>query len=92
MAAQSEEKEKFSVGLNDRDLLKQIEVWEEESTSLYEELEKIRDQNLDYYHGIQTDVERIHGKMSKAVENRIWMATETMIPIATARLPEIEIT
>lgn len=81
--------EEFASGMTDTELLAQINAWEQESDTVYGLLKRVWDENLNYYHGIQTGVEKIYGKNSKAVENRIWMATETMIPIVTARLPEI---
>ena len=70
-------------------MIAQIDEWEKESEDLYSKLKRVIEQNLQYYYGNQTDVERIQGKNSKAVENRIFMATETMIPIATSRPPDI---
>ncbi|MDZ4232054.1 MAG: hypothetical protein U1C72_02250, partial [Candidatus Pacearchaeota archaeon] len=83
------EKEQFEVKMSDEDLLTQIEKWEKESETYYERLKRVWEQNLAYYKGVQTGVERIVGNGSRAVENRVFMATETMIPIATSRLPEI---
>src|SRR3990167_3025215 len=81
--------EEFASGMDDKELLAQINAWENEAETVYDVLKRVWQDNLNYYHGIQTDVDKIFGKQSKAVENRIWMATETMIPIVTARLPEI---
>ena len=86
-----QEKEQFTAKMSDSDLNNQIDEWERESQSVYDSLIPIWEQNLAYYHGIQTDVATIAGRQSRAVENRIFMATETMIPIATSRLPDIEV-
>src|SRR3990167_4025319 len=83
------EKEKFEVGLDDNAILTQIEAWETEAEEFYSLLKRIWEENLLYYKGIQTDVEKIRGKQSRAVENRIFMAVETTIPIATGQLPDI---
>src|SRR3990167_5601940 len=83
------EKEKFDIGVSDADLLAQIIKWETESEGFYDKLKRIWEQNLAYYKGIQTDVEKSTGKDSRAVENRIFMSTETSVPIVTSRLPEI---
>lgn len=83
------EKEEFELSLKDANLIAQIDEWERDSESFYESLRRIWRENLDYYRGKQTGVEKITGRLSKAVENRIWMACETMIPIVTARLPDI---
>ena len=86
-----EEKEQFTIGMSDADLNNQIDVWERESKTVYDALITIWEQNLKYYKGVQTGVELIAGRQSKAVENRVFMAVETMIPIATSRLPDIEV-
>lgn len=88
-ASDMEAKEKFDIGLSDEEIVAQILSWETESEDFYSQLKRIWTQNLEYYKGIQTDVLKIQGRQSRAVENRIWMATEQMIPIATSRLPEI---
>ena len=85
------EEEKFTDSMSDEDLRTQIDAWENESQSVYQGLITIWEHNLQYYHGNQTGVELIAGRQSKAVENRIFMAVETMIPIATSRLPDIEV-
>src|SRR3990167_9170244 len=84
-----QEKEKFESSMQDGKLLSQIQQWEKESDELYVVLKEVWQKNLDYYNGKQTDVDKIFGKRSKSVENRILMATETMIPIATGRLPDM---
>ena len=85
------QKEAFEIGMSDEDLLSQIEAWERESGSYYSRLREVWIENMAYYHGNQTGVGIIRGRQSRAVENRIFMAVETMIPIATSRLPDIEI-
>ena len=84
-------KEQFTDAMDDNALLLQISAWEEEAKEFYSDLNGIWETNLQYYLGNQTDLGRIRGRQSKAVENRIFMATETMIPIASSRLPEIEV-
>lgn len=73
------------------ELVKLINGWEQESEDFYNHLRRVWEENLEYYKGNQTDVGSIAGKRSKAVENRIWMGVETTIPIATSRLPDIEV-
>ncbi|KKK65576.1 hypothetical protein LCGC14_2972740, partial [marine sediment metagenome] len=81
--------EEFVLGMTDEKYLAQISEWEKEVADGYAILKRIWSQNIDYYCGIQTGVDRLFGNQSKAVENRIYMATETMIPVATSRLPDI---
>lgn len=84
-----EEKEKFTSEMEDKLLIAQIQAWEKEAEDYWSQLKRVVERNLQYYYGNQTDVHKIYGKSSKAVENRIFMAAETMIPIATSRLPDI---
>jgi len=85
----TEATEAFDSSMKDDALITQINRWEEETSDYFGLLKRIWEKNLAYYHGIQTDSDRIQGKNSKTVDNRIWMAVETMIPIASARLPDI---
>lgn len=79
-------------GASDQQLITLFNQWDRESESVYSVLRGIWLENLLYYNGIQTDVQNIRGKKrSKAVENRLFMAIETIVPIATARLPEVEV-
>ena len=80
--------EQFDNKVNDTTLLALIKDWETEADEFQSNLKRIWEENLLYYKGIQTDVQKIRGKNSKAVENRIFMAIETMIPLVTARLPD----
>src|SRR3990167_2614772 len=82
------EQEEFNDTLDDATILHIIEGWEQESQEFYGNLERIWEENLLYYKGIQTDVQKIRGKHSKSVENRIFMAVETEIPLVTGRLPD----
>ena len=83
------QKETFEVGMSDELLLGQIDEWYKESESFYAQIKRVWETNILYYKGQQTGVEMIFGKNSKAVENRIFMATETMVPIVTTRLPDM---
>ncbi|HDY66827.1 MAG TPA: hypothetical protein ENH85_03430, partial [Candidatus Scalindua sp.] len=89
VVADQEVKEEFDIGVSDDDLVTLINSWEKESEDLSTVLKGIVEQNIAYYRGIQTGVEFLYGKQSKTVENRIFMAVETMIPIVTARPPDI---
>ena len=72
-----QDKEQFTAKMSDEDLNTQIDAWETESQSVYDALVTVWQQNLAYYKGDQTGVKDITGRQSKAVENRIFMATET---------------
>lgn len=81
--------EEFGSSLDEGQLLAQIALWEQEADTLKSALKPVWETNLNYYNGLQTGVQSIFGKSSKAVENRIWMAVETTIPIATSRLGDV---
>lgn len=82
-------KEEFRSGLTDDQLISLIESWDSETSTFFEDLKKRITINLEYYKGNQTDVAKIRGKNSKAVENRIFMGTETIVPIVTSRPPDM---
>lgn len=91
MPDELQQKEAFEDTMSDEELIDQITKWEDESRSVYSVLLDVWRTNWEYYIGNQTELWKIRGKQSRAVENRIFMATETMIPIATSRLPDIEV-
>ena len=64
-------------------------AWVDESQSYFDTFKAEVEKNIDYYKGNQTDVKKIYGNVSKAVENRMWMASEHTIAMATSRIPEI---
>lgn len=78
-------------GATDEQLVTLLNQWDRESESVYSVLRGVWLENILYYNGVQTEVQNIRGRRSKAVENRLFMAIETIIPIATARLPEVEV-
>src|SRR3990167_11370851 len=88
---EQEIKEQFDNKVDGENLIERIDAWEKESETFYTAFKRIVEENIAYYKAEQTDVARLRGKESKAVENRIFMAIETMIPIATSRLPDLTI-
>lgn len=87
--ADVEIKEEFRTGISDAELVVLIKGWIEESKSYYEIILDVIKKNVEYYLGNQTEVHKIRGKNSKAVENRVFMATETIIPIITSQPPDM---
>jgi len=85
-------KEEVTPETKDDTLIQLIESWIQETNTSYEALKKIIERNILYVKGYQTDVEKIRGNNSKAVENRIFAGLETMVPIVTARLPDMLVT
>ena len=82
-------KEQFDSSMSNEQLYAQAKLWIDESESYFNTFKKDIEKNIEYYKGNQTDVGKIYGNVSKAVENRIWMASEHTIAMATSRIPEI---
>jgi len=71
----------------DEELLRISTDWEKESSDYHGQLKRVQDQNERYYKGNQTQLERIPRNMSNAVQNHVFTAIETIIPIITANAP-----
>lgn len=76
---------------NDDELVKAIDKAVSESKELKDEIDKIGDKNTNFWKGKQLDVGEIHPKKAKIIDNRLFMAIETMIPILTSDVPEPQI-
>jgi len=66
-----------------------IQKWINETKPFHGDYLKAVDRNIQYYLGNQTDVQNIKGKKSKAVENRVFSSTETIVPIVTSTPPSM---
>lgn len=78
--------EKFEAEATDKELVETINHWKNESETYHEKILSKQKISLEYYHGKQTDVEDVPGYLSNTVENRIFEATETLVPIVTANV------
>lgn len=76
--------------LNDTDLVKLINGWMTESSTVHDELKRIQDDNERYYKGNQTKRDEIPRHQSDAVDNRIFASIETIIPIITSNPPQFQ--
>jgi hypothetical protein len=83
-----EEDSEVDIELSDENLVALSQKWLRESTTLYDELKRIRDINERYYLGLQTNMEKIPRHKCNAVENRIFINTETLVPILTENTPQ----
>lgn len=70
---------------SDEALLVKLALWEKESDSYYNELKRVQDKNEQYYLGNQTERDRVRDGLSNIVQNRIFEATETALPIITSQ-------
>ncbi len=76
--------EKFKKGTKKEELLGIFQDWLKESQSYHDELLKRQKETYEYYVGNQTDQSDVPAYLSDTVENRIFEAVETIVPIVTA--------
>lgn len=76
--------EKFDDSASEEDILETFEHWKKNSETYHNEMLKEQKIALEYYHGNQTDIQEVPLYLSDTVENRIFEAVETIVPIATA--------
>lgn len=76
--------EKFNIDAKDEEILETFQHWLRESQSFHDELKKSQQITEEYYKGNQTDRNMVPDFKSNVVENRIFEAVETIVPIATA--------
>lgn len=84
------EKRALEFDADDETLIKEINRAIGESKGLKEEIDKIGERNEKIWKkGTDIDLEKLaHPKKAKLVDNRIFFALETILPIVTARTPE----
>lgn len=78
-----ETKEEFGLDASDEQNIDTINKWVKESKSWHDIMLIAQDKSIKYYHGDQTDKSEIPAFQSDTVYNRIFEATETMVPIIT---------
>lgn len=84
MADKANIEEKFSINDKDQDILETFKNWLKESRTYHDAMYRAQAVVEGYYLGNQTDKDRIPAHKSDTVENRIFEATETLVPVATA--------
>lgn len=78
------QEEKFSINDREEDIVNTFKVWLKDSRTYHDAMYKAQSVVEKYYLGEQTDKERVANNKSDTVENRIFEATETLVPVATA--------
>lgn len=73
---------------NDTDIITLSNGFFSESKTYHDELKSLGEINQKYYEGNQTDRTKIKTNFSNAVENKIFEAVETIVPIVTSKLAE----
>lgn len=66
--------------------------WLEQCQNYHDELMRVATVSRMYYKGWQTNYEMLASYESHAVENRLFLADETMVPLVTSRIPDLQIT
>lgn len=73
----------FGEGTTDEKLIEQIDAWMKDAESYHDALLRKQNEALRYYLGDQTNRDEVPPHNSDTVFNRIFEATETIIPIIT---------
>lgn len=84
----SEAKDVLDTLPDDSNLISKINNWLAESKDFYTTLYDAQKKAEDYYLGKQTKRDQIPGHLSNFVQNRIFEAVETILPIITSRPAE----
>jgi hypothetical protein len=66
--------------------------WKKDCEPYHDELVNVAELSREYYKGIQTNMAALASYESHAVENRLFLADETAVPLITTKLPEIQVT
>ena len=77
--------EKFKVDTKKEDLEKTFVAWKKDSQTYHDHLLSYQKTSEAYYVGNQTERDSIQNNNSNTVENRIFEAVETIVPIVTSR-------
>ena len=77
--------EKFDATTGEKELVELFEAYLKESQPYHDELLKSQKTSREYYIGNQTERDLIPNHNTNTVENRIFEAIETLVPIATSR-------
>jgi len=85
------ERKAIELDMKDDELVRLIDTRINEARSVKDKIDTKADKNEKYWLGNQLDLTKIPESRSKAVDNKIYMATETMVPILTSSVPEPEI-
>lgn len=83
-----EERKSLEYKAKDSELLKAIEKAVADTEKVKRDMDKRGEKNVAYWKGNQLDDTQIHAKRAKIVDNRVFMALETMLPIMTMNIAE----
>ena len=77
--------EKFGVNTKDEDLLITFQAWLKEAQTYHDYLLTYQQQSEEYYKGNQTERDQVPRHNTNTVENRIFEAVETIVPVSTSK-------
>lgn len=77
--------EEFSIDTKDDKLVETFQTWLKDSQTYHDWLLKFQKITQEYYEGNQTDRDLVPVHNTNTVENRIFEAIETIVPVATAK-------
>lgn len=78
-------KDTFDANTKHEDVLEVFTSWLKDSQTYHDHLLKFQKTAQEYYVGNQTDMQSIAPHNTSTVENRIFEAVETIVPVATSR-------
>lgn len=78
----------LTLDMEDEELVSTIDTLVSESSKNAEAMEKLGEDNEKYWKGHQLDPSKFHDHQTPVNDNRIFLSTETVIPIMTSRTPE----
>lgn len=80
--------DELSLDIKDTELVSLINKRIEKARKDYDELDRIGNENENYWLGKQIDIKKLRDFKSRVVENVIFQSVETIVPIITSKTPE----
>lgn len=77
--------EDFTIKSKDEDIISTVTEWVKDAQTYHDALLKKQKISEEYYKGNQTDMDRVPHYLSNTVENRIFEAIETIVPVVTSK-------
>ena len=78
----------LSLDLDDKELVKIINSRLKDAQTIKDKIDKINEQNENFYLGNQVDTSKLYDHQSKIVDNRIFLAVDTIVPILATKKRE----
>lgn len=85
------EKESFDISSSKEELLHTFQYWLKESQTYHDQLLKVQKISHEYYVGNQSERDLVANGNTNTVENRIFEAVETIVPIVTQKPHQFQV-